>query len=71
VCYHGMTGVARAWRGRGVATALKRRQIAAARAAGYRLLMTENEHRNVPIRRLNEAFGYVPHGETLFLRREI
>ncbi len=71
VCFHGMTGVARAWRGRGVAAALKRNQIVAARAAGYRLLVTENEERNVPIRRLNEAFGYTPYGQTLFLRKEL
>jgi GNAT superfamily N-acetyltransferase len=71
VCYHGMTGVARAWRGRGIARALKQRQVAAARDAGFRLLVTENEARNAPIRRLNEEFGYVPYGETLFLRRGI
>jgi GNAT superfamily N-acetyltransferase len=69
IAYHGMTGVARDWRGRGVASALKRRQITAAREAGYDLLVTENEVRNDPIRRLNEAFGYRPYGETVFLLR--
>ena len=67
-CYHGMTGVRRAWRGRGIASALKRAQIAAARAAGFRRLVTENELRNDPIRRLNDRLGYVPVGETIFLR---
>ena len=71
VAYHGMTGVARAHRGRGIASALKSRQVAAAKAAGYALLVTENEVRNDPIRRLNEAFGYVPYGETVFLAKEL
>lgn len=58
--YHGLTCTARAWRGRGVAEALKRSQIAAARRAGLRRLVTESEERNVPMRRLNEKLGYRP-----------
>jgi GNAT superfamily N-acetyltransferase len=66
-CYHGMTAVARGWRGRGIARALKERQIDAARAAGFRRLVTENEVRNAPIRHLNEVLGYRSCGATLFL----
>jgi mycothiol synthase len=55
-----MTGVKRAWRGRGVAGALKRAQIAWAKEAGYERLETQNEVRNEPIRRLNTRLGYQP-----------
>jgi GNAT superfamily N-acetyltransferase len=55
---HDVTGVKRAWRGRGVAGALKRAQIAWANSAGYERLITQNEVRNEPIRRLNERLGY-------------
>ena len=55
---HDMTGVKRAWRGRGVAGALKRASIAWAKANGYERLVTSNELRNEPIRRLNARLGY-------------
>ena len=58
--YHGLTAVARGWRGRGVAQALKRAQIAAAHARGFTRLVTESQHDNVPMRRLNEKLGYEP-----------
>jgi mycothiol synthase len=58
VLLHDLTAVRRAWRGRGIAAALKRTQIAWAKAAGYELLETSNEVRNEPIRRLNERHGY-------------
>jgi mycothiol synthase len=55
---HDMTGVRRAWRGRGIAGALKRAQIRWAKEQGYERLATQNEVRNEPIRRLNERLGY-------------
>jgi GNAT superfamily N-acetyltransferase len=55
---HWMIGVARSVRGRGIATALKRRQIAAARAAGVAFLRTQNDLGNAPMRRVNERLGY-------------
>lgn len=55
---HDMTGVKRAWRGRGIAGALKRKQIEWAKSEGYKRLVTQNEVRNEPIRRLNERLGY-------------
>jgi len=59
VAMHDMTGVSRAWRGRGIARTLKAAEIAWAKANGYERLETQNEERNEPIRRLNERFGYV------------
>jgi GNAT superfamily N-acetyltransferase len=58
VAAHMMTGVRRAWRGRGIAGALKRAQIAWAKEAGYERMQASNELRNEPIRRLNERLGY-------------
>ncbi|HEY7794615.1 MAG TPA: GNAT family N-acetyltransferase [Gaiellaceae bacterium] len=57
--FHDLTGVRRAYRGRGIAAALKRTQIAWAKERGYTSLQTANEVRNEPIRRLNERHGYV------------
>ncbi|HEY7179754.1 MAG TPA: GNAT family N-acetyltransferase [Gaiella sp.] len=59
VAMHDMTGVRRAWRGRGIAGALKAAEIAWALDHGYERLETQNEERNEPIRRLNERYGYV------------
>jgi mycothiol synthase len=56
---HAMTGVARSYRGRGIALALKEAQIAAAKAAGYETLRTQNDLGNAPMRRVNEKLGYV------------
>jgi len=58
--FHGLTATRRDWRGQGVATALKCAEIAAARRAGFRCLLTESEERNEPMRRLNEKLGFVP-----------
>jgi ribosomal protein S18 acetylase RimI-like enzyme len=60
VVYHGLTAVKRAWRRRGVATALKQAEIAAAKEAGFGRLVTESEERNLPMRRLNEKLGFRP-----------
>jgi mycothiol synthase len=58
--HHGLTAVAREWRRRGVATALKRAQIAKAKSAGFRRLVTASEERNAPMRDLNAKLGYRP-----------
>src|SRR5205814_6026974 len=58
--HNGLTAVRRAWRRRGVATALKQTQIAAARRAGFQRLVTGSEERNTPMRNLNEKLGYRP-----------
>ena len=56
--HHDMTGVKRAWRGCGIAGALKRAQISWAKDQGFQRLATQNEVRNEPIRRLNKRLGY-------------
>jgi GNAT superfamily N-acetyltransferase len=56
--FHDTTGVKRAWRGRGLAGALKRAQIVWAKQQGFERLVTGNEMRNEPIRRLNANLGY-------------
>ena len=60
IAHHDLSAVKRAWRGRGVARALKAAQINWALANGYTELHTRNEERNEPIRRLNARFGYRP-----------
>ena len=57
---HAMTAVKRAWRGRGIAGALKAAEINWALANGYTELHTSNEERNAPINRLNARLGYRP-----------
>jgi ribosomal protein S18 acetylase RimI-like enzyme len=63
--HNGLTAVRPAWRRRGVATALKRAQFAAARRAGFTELHTGSEDRNVPMRSLNAKLGYVPEPGTI------
>jgi len=56
---HGLTAVARSHRGRGIATALKRRQIAWAARRGYRELVTWTQEGNDPMQAVNRKLGYV------------
>ena len=67
VAEHWMTGVARDWRGRGIAKALKQAQIVAAREAGIEVLRTQNDLGNAPMRRVNEQLGYRPSVEWIHL----
>jgi GNAT superfamily N-acetyltransferase len=65
--FHDLTAVKRAWRGRGLAGALKATQIRWAKEHGYEQLRTRNEERNEPIRRLNARLGYRPTAGLIFL----
>jgi GNAT superfamily N-acetyltransferase len=56
--WHRLTAVKRAWRGRGIATALNRAQIQAAQKKGYARLVATNEERNRPMCSINRALGY-------------
>jgi mycothiol synthase len=56
---HGLTVVRRDWRGRGVAAALKEREIAWAAANGIRELITWTQTGNENMRAVNERLGYV------------
>lgn len=65
---HGFTAVARPWRGRGLAGAIKRAQVAYARERGIERLETATEVRLAGMRALNARFGYVPQYEEIVLR---
>jgi GNAT superfamily N-acetyltransferase len=66
--HHDLTGIKRAWRGRGIARALKATQIRWAKENGYEELRTRNDERNAPIRHLNREFGYEPTIGRIYLR---
>jgi mycothiol synthase len=68
---HWMTAVRRSCRGRGIATALKSAQIAAAREAGVAVLRAQNDLPNAAMRRVNEKLGYRPRTEFVYLVRPI
>jgi GNAT superfamily N-acetyltransferase len=54
----GFTGVARAYRGRGIATALKVRALCAARERGVEVMETENQFENHDMLAINRKLGY-------------
>jgi RimJ/RimL family protein N-acetyltransferase len=58
-----LTAVRRPWRRRGIATALKRAQIEAARTAGIETISTTNDELNVGMRGVNARLGYEPEPE--------
>lgn len=58
VLYQGLTGLLPAYRGKGIAMALKLRTVAYARAHGKREIRTWNNTRNRPMLRINEAMGF-------------
>ena len=60
VAYHDMTAVRRAYRGRGIAGALKRATVAWAVDHGLKALETGNDETNAPMRAVNLALGYRP-----------
>lgn len=68
IAWHDMTAVRRAFRGRGVATALKRATIAWAIANGLEALETGNDEENAPMRAVNARLGYRPLPDDLGLR---
>lgn len=68
LAWHDMTAVRRAWRGRGVASALKRATIAWAIANGLEALETGNDPDNAPMRAVNARLGYRPLPDRLMVR---
>jgi GNAT superfamily N-acetyltransferase len=66
--WHDMTAVVRAWRGRGLALALKHATIGWAIANGLTELVTGNDVENAPMRAINAKLGYRPTPDRLVLR---
>jgi GNAT superfamily N-acetyltransferase len=58
--YHAMTAVRPAYRGRGIATALKHGTITWAIEHGLETLETSNDEHNAPMRAVNARLGYLP-----------
>ena len=55
-----LTGVHKDWRGRSIATALKARSYANAKAQDRTIIITENHEDNGPMLAVNTKFGFVP-----------
>jgi GNAT superfamily N-acetyltransferase len=68
IAWHDMTAVARDWRGRGLATALKRATIGWAIADGLDVLEAGNDTDNLAMRAVNARLGYLPSPDNLVLR---
>ena len=60
-----ITGTLRAYRGRGLATALKRETLRRAAAVGVTFVVTANDATNAPMLRVNDRLGYQPFSEHL------
>jgi mycothiol synthase len=68
VGFHDMTAVVPEWRGRGLATALKRATIEWAKGAGLEALETGNDEANGAMRAVNLRLGYRPLPDLVFYR---
>jgi len=68
---HGMTALKRAWRGRGIAKALKRAQIGWAKENGIEHLEATNEERNAAMQHINSSLGYREVPGRVWLRRTV
>jgi len=68
---HGLTVVRRDWRGRGVAAALKEREIAWAAANGVRELVTWTQTGNENMQAVNERLGYAVRGFSISFGRDL
>ena len=65
---HMITGVRRAWRGRGIALALKRAAIGYGLDVGAERLTAENAVHNAPMRAINATLGFQPAPDFVELR---
>lgn len=68
---NGLTVVDRRWRGRGLATALKRRQLAWAAANGIREVVTWTQQGNEAMQRVNVGLGYTARSISRTMRRDL
>lgn len=67
----GMTGTRRGFRGRGLASVVKRDSLIRARAAGYTDAFTVNDTENAPMLAVNVRFGYRPFAEMTHYARSL
>jgi len=65
----GFTGVRREYRRRGLATALKVREVLYAQLHGYQIIQSFNKLEQIAIRALNEKLGFVVMREQLLLEK--
>ncbi|MEO8438488.1 MAG: GNAT family N-acetyltransferase [Chloroflexota bacterium] len=68
---NGLTVVDRGWRGRGLATALKQRQLAWASANGIREIVTWTQLGNEAMQHVNQRLGYTTRSVSRTMRREL
>ena len=66
---HGLTATRRSHRRRGIATLLKRTEIAWAAANGYRELITFTQDKNEGMQAINLGLGFVPQPPWISMRR--
>lgn len=66
-----LTAVSRAWRGRGIASHLKRRTLQWAATNGVREVYTWTQAGNTPMLRLNEHLGYVTANTSITVSRAL
>ncbi|MGI8433949.1 MAG: GNAT family N-acetyltransferase [Nocardioidaceae bacterium] len=66
-----LTAVRRDWRGRGIASHLKRRTLQWAAANGLKALYTWTQAGNLPMLRLNERLGYVTSQTSITVSRPL
>lgn len=69
--FHDMTAVRRAWRGQGLATAMKLATIHWAIGAGLEHLETGNDEANVAMQAVNARLGYRPRPDELIMRGDV
>jgi RimJ/RimL family protein N-acetyltransferase len=68
---HGFTGTARAYRGKGLATAAKRHTLRAVAARGVERVVTSNAEQNSAMRAINRRLGFEQIGEHVILSRDL